>query len=151
MCHFPGAIVFVATDNEVSLEAVRQWSLRSRHRAPVVSRPAIRSRVRQSKCNWHGLCSKTNPGVHAHLLNLTAQAATLGEDVLLDTLLLSRANFLLKGRSADAEFALYFNPALAANTVDYELSSSPQHDWANLSRCPQEMARRESLRREEVQ
>ena len=151
MCHFPGAIVFVATDNEVSLEAVRQWSLRSRHRAPVVSRPAIRSRVRQSKCNWHGVCSKTNPGVHAHLLNLTAQAATLGEDVLLDTLLLSRANFLLKGRSAVAEFALYFNPALAANTVDYELSSSPQHDWANLSRCPQEMARRESLRREEVQ
>ena len=139
MCHFPGAIVFVATDNEVSLEAVRQWSLRSRHRAPVVSRPAIRSRVRVG--------SRHNPGVHAHVLNLTAQAATLGEDVLLDTLLLSRANFLLKGRSAVAEFALYFNPALAANTVDYELSSSPQHDWANLSRCPGSGAAGESAER----
>ena len=145
MCHFPSAIVFVATDNEVSLEAVRQWSRRSRHRAPVVSRPAIRSRSHRSKCDRRGLCTKTNPGVHAHVLNLTAQAATLGEDVLLDTLLLSRANFLLKGTSAVADFALYFNPALAANTVEYELSPSPQHDWANLSRCPQvqETGRRE--------
>lgn len=142
MCHFPNAIVFVATDNEVSLEAVRQWSLSSRRRAPVVSRPAIRSRSHRSKCD-QGLCTKTNPGVHAHVLNLTAQAATLGKDVLLDTLLLSRANFLLKGTSAVADFALYFNPALAANTVDYELSWSPQPDWANLSRCPQEIARRE--------
>ena len=138
MCHFPNAIVFVATDNEVSLEAVRQWSRRSRHRAPVVSRPAIRSRLHHSRCDRQGLCTITNPGVHAHVLNLTAQAATLGEDVLLDTLLLARANFLLKGTSAVADFALYFNPTLAANTVDYELSSSPRHDWANLSRCPQE-------------
>ena len=57
--------------------------------------------------------------------------------MLLDTtLLLSRASFLLKGASAVADFALYFNPALAANTVEYELSSSPQHDWAHLFSLP---------------
>ena len=139
LCHFPNAIVFVATDNEVSLEAVRHWSRRSRHRAPVVSRPAIRSHSYRSTLNN----PMTNPGVHAHVLNLTAQAATLGEDVMLDTLLLSRANFLLKGTSAVADFALYFNPTLAGNTVEYELSPSPHHAWANLSRCPQEIARRQ--------
>ena len=59
-----------------------------------------------------------------------SKSATLGADVLLDTLLLSRANFLLKGTSAVAEFALYFNPALAANTLDLELTDhGPRPKW----------------------
>lgn len=137
-CNYPNAVVFAASDNEASLHDLRRWSQRSRHKAPVVTRPAIRSTVRQGRF--------TNPGVHAHLLNLTSKSATLGADVLLDTLLLSRANFLLKGTSAVAEFALYFNPALAANTLDLELTGcgralcgSERPHWSNLSRCVREM------------
>ena len=45
-----------------------------------------------------------------------------GEDVLIDLLLLSRCNFLLKGAAAVGEYALWFNPSLRCH--DFALNSS---------------------------
>ena len=42
-----------------------------------------------------------------------------GEDVLIDCLLLSRCNFLLKCTSAVGEFALYFNPQLECKDLNH--------------------------------
>ena len=44
-----------------------------------------------------------------------------GEDVLIDTLIMSRCDFLLKGAAAGGEYALWFNPALEC--VDFGLQS----------------------------
>ncbi len=51
-----------------------------------------------------------------------------GEDVLIDCLLLSRCDFLLKCTSAVGEFAMYFNPDLRCidlNLLDVQRSVSP--------------------------
>ena len=48
-----------------------------------------------------------------------------GEDALVDALLLSCANFLIKPASALSEFAVYFNPDLHNHTLElqYELGA----------------------------
>ena len=46
-----------------------------------------------------------------------------GEDVLIDCLLLSRTNFLLKCTSAVGEFAFYFNPALTGIDLNEQTRS----------------------------
>ena len=43
----------------------------------------------------------------------------LAEDVLIDTLLLARCSFLLRGNSGVAQAATYFNPVLAVASVDF--------------------------------
>lgn len=43
-----------------------------------------------------------------------------GEDVLIDCLLLSRCNYLLKCTSAVGEFAMYFNPDLECKDLNHE-------------------------------
>ena len=42
-----------------------------------------------------------------------------GEDVLIDCLLLSRCNYLLKCTSAVGEFAMYFNPDLLCTDLNH--------------------------------
>ena len=72
------------------------------------------------------LTHKFNVGVHAaHLrqrLGWPTNAARLGSDVMIDTLLLARCSFLLKGISAVSEFALYFNPKLQEPGASYDLN-----------------------------
>ena len=74
-----------------------------------------------------------NSGYHAHLLN-TSGDPSLGRDVLLDTLLLSRTDFLLKSCSSVSEFALYWTPHLINRSYDFTLTGSPLPPWSNL-RC----------------
>mmetsp|Transcript_27876 Transcript_27876/g.63983 ORF Transcript_27876/g.63983 Transcript_27876/m.63983 type:complete len:459 (-) Transcript_27876:1468-2844(-) len=52
-----------------------------------------------------------------------------GLQVLLDTLLLSKCDFLLKPSSAVSEFAIYFNPRLANNSYDFNLHGQPLPRW----------------------
>ena len=52
-----------------------------------------------------------------------------GLEVLLDTLLLSKCDFLLKSASAVSEFALYFNPRLHNESYDFEIPDQPLPPW----------------------
>ena len=53
-----------------------------------------------------------------------------GVEVIMDTLLLSKCDFLLKGASAVAEFAIYFNPDLALSSYDFQLRGQELPKWA---------------------
>jgi hypothetical protein len=49
--------------------------------------------------------------------------------VLLDVLLLSRTDFLLHAASGVAEFAIYWNPRLHANSVHLQYERGRQLPW----------------------
>ena len=53
-------------------------------------------------------------------------AHLMGVQVLLDTLLLSRCDYLLKAASAVSEFAIYFKPRLINNSFDFQIPP-PNH------------------------
>lgn len=63
-----------------------------------------------------------------------------GEDVLLDILLLSRTDFLIKGSSNVGEMALYFNPLLDCLDLGYKkdkaFGQSYDKDWDNYTNPP---------------
>lgn len=50
----------------------------------------------------------------------------LGLTALVDTILLSRCDFLVKSRSAVSEFAIYYSPRLINASYDFELPDQPQ-------------------------
>ncbi|KAL1529177.1 hypothetical protein AB1Y20_000136 [Prymnesium parvum] len=52
-----------------------------------------------------------------------------GVEVLLDTLLLSKCDFVLKSASAVSEFALYFNPMLHNDSYDFNIPDNPPPRW----------------------
>ena len=54
-----------------------------------------------------------------------------GLEVLIDTLLLSRCDFLLKSASAVSEFAIYFSPRLALASYDFQIPGAPFPSWAS--------------------
>ena len=67
-------------------------------------------------------------GQHAVWREHAADAAhAKGLEVVLDTLLLAKCDFLLKSASAVSEFALYFAPRLINQSYDFSLEddSSP--------------------------
>ena len=57
-----------------------------------------------------------------------------GLEVLLDTLLLAKCDFLLKSASSVSEFAIYFNPRLANRSYDFNLQGQPRPQF--LARVP---------------
>lgn len=63
-----------------------------------------------------------------------------GEDVLLDILFLSNANFLLKGASNVSEMALYFNPTLTCLDLSLNKVKAYGQDygdsWDNITNVP---------------
>jgi len=64
---------------------------------------------------------RSNDGLPA-FLNPSVSPYQKGEDVLIDILLLSRCNYLLKSAAAVGEYAMWFNPQLEC--TDFALSSS---------------------------
>ena len=52
-----------------------------------------------------------------------------GVEVLLDTLLLAKCDFLLKSSSAVSEFALYYNPRLHNQSYDFSIPDQPPPPW----------------------
>ena len=131
LCRWPNASIFVATDDSTQLETFRRSVARQAEPAPkVVVRDGLRGNG-----TW-------NAGVHAKRLQLQSQATVLGTDVLLDTLLLAKASFLLKGISAVAEFALYFSEHLRKPGGSYDLNlmfdrGQPKPPWAGACRTRQ--------------
>ena len=96
----PNATIFVATDSPTFL----RWL---EHKYPsLVARDALRS--------------DRNAFLDVSLRDNFRK----GTDALIDALLLSRCDFLLKCSSALGEFALYFNPALHTRSIDVQFDGS---------------------------
>jgi hypothetical protein len=91
-----GCKIFVATEQEQFLQ-----QMKARYGNRILSYGAIRT---------SGL---RNP------FELRGNGYRKGEDVLIDCLLLSRSDYLLKCRSAVGEFAIYLNPNLACVDLNY--------------------------------
>ncbi len=101
--------IFVATDQQQFLEQMVE-----RYGDRIVSRRATRT------------TGHRNP-----FEKKTASGAQLGEEVLIDCLLLSRCSFLLKCTSAVGEFAMYFNPDLKC--LDMNHSAAPMTPFNRLT------------------
>ena len=113
----PNATLFVATDSPSFL----RWL---EHKFPsLVVRNALRS--------------ERNAFLDAQLSDNYRK----GADALIDALLLSRCDFLLKCSSALGEFAIYFNPSLHERSVDV------QFEGAGSSRAPTVRVRRHADKR----
>ena len=149
LCAWPGAAIFLATDDNTQLEQAREHAHPRAQMRASLARPLVqfrsiveRTRGTHGKLVWRESLrgnSTLNVGVHAAQLSLASQAARLGEDVLVDTLLLSRTSFLLKGLSAVAEFATYFSEHLRQPNGSYDInfsgdSSQRRPAWANACR-----------------
>ena len=81
------------------------------------------------KCSTQHLRSTTAGGARRR----PARPAAVGEDVLVDTLLLARAAFLLKSVSAVGEFAVYWSEGgrLLERSYDFNLEGrQPVPRWA---------------------
>jgi hypothetical protein len=72
----------------------------------------------------HGKTSPVERGRHADV------AFERGVQVLLDTLLLAKCDFLLKSASSVSEFAIYFSPRLINASFDFSLGDQPLPSWA---------------------
>jgi len=103
--------IFLATDDT---------SYRSRtvtkYGSRVVEQPNV-SRASGSDAIWKSANDTTSP-------------SKKGQTVLLDSLLLSKCDFLLKSASAVSEFAIYFNAKLIRKSYDFSLTEHPQPTWA---------------------
>lgn len=119
LCAHPHARVFVATDDE-RLLAEMQTAL-----SPVLPPTWLVWRSGVLRGN-----SSLNPGFHAEELKLNGHPS-LANDVLLDTLLLSKCDFILKSISSVSEFAIYWSPRLHENSYDVQLRGQPRPEWAN--------------------
>ena len=62
--------------------------------------------------------------------NDRAQNLRRGTEVVLDTLLLSRCDFLIKSGSAVSEFAIYFAPRLIDASFDFNIVDQQRPEWA---------------------
>ena len=121
--HGPDARVFLATDDR----AFQATTLRTVGRERVVQQNGgLVLRGSQRKAVWHA-----GSGGEAD-----ANGRRRGLEVLLDTLLLSRCDFLLKSASAVGEFAIAYNPQLINHSFDFNIADSPMPPWARHLRRP---------------
>ena len=107
LAQHPDARVFLATDS-ANFSAAFTETLRALG-VPFASRAALRS----------------NSATPMFSDSWKAPPLQLGTDVLLDTLLLSRCSFLIKGVSMVSEFAIYMNMRLNHSSFDTVLRGQP--------------------------
>lgn len=128
LCHRPTAKIFVATDDNRLLTRLRDLL----DGTPILAQSGV---VRGSS-RGRGLPG-LNPGVHARGKRGTAPLrngslpATLGRDVMIDTLLLAQTDFLLGSISAITSFAILLSPRLHEQSFLWDLDSQPLPIWRN--------------------
>jgi len=115
LCHRPGAAIFVATDDIRYLRQMRAALPGTR----IVAREVPRGE------------GDMNPVLDGGNANASA---TAGIDVLVDTLLLARCQYLLKCASMVSEAATYFSPRLINESFDFHVRNHPSPAWAACSR-----------------
>ena len=117
LCYAPNSVVFVATDDSRRLKEV-QAAMSGAGAPPLVWRVGSTRSV-----------GSRNPGVHATEYRRSTTgafaASKLGEDVLVDTLVLSKADFLIGSQSAITEFALYLKPLLLNRSFTFGIHGHP--------------------------
>lgn len=134
LCTWPATTLFVATDDQTMLDRLLA-QLRTLPAPP--ARVVWRNEAMRSN-------SSLNPGVDARLLSSSSAhdgasgggggaslARRLGRDVLLDTLLLAKCDYLLKAQSSVSDFATLFSPHLIENSFDITLPDQPRPSWAD--------------------
>ena len=115
----PGPLIYLATDDATYQAAVvRRYGA---HRVAQLFDGRV-SRATGKQAIWKTRGSADDASAHSR-----------GLEVLLDTLLLARCDFLLKPASSVSEFALYFNPRLVNHSFDFELEGQPEPEWARGS------------------
>jgi hypothetical protein len=92
--HQPDAIIFAASDSNKLLDKVKE-----RYGSRVIQTNAFRSANEFGK------------------IHLTRGKASLGEEVLIDSVLLSKCNYLIHGISNVSSAAVYFNPEIGHENV----------------------------------
>ena len=71
---------------------------------------------------------------HANMYEaVSSDALRVGEEVITDTLLLSRSDFLLRLDSAVSEWAIFYNPRLIANSWTFGASNGEAPSWMNAT------------------
>jgi len=107
-----GAVVriYLATD-----DATYQQATAARYGERLAQQEGV-DRASGSNAVWN---TTSSAGAHAR-----------GMQVVLDALLLSRCDYLLKSNSAVSEFATYFNPSLITNSYDFGLPDRTMPMWA---------------------
>jgi len=96
--------IFLATDQSQYVELFRQ-----EFNSKIITYPSLRSSSDVAPFKLRGVSPYQK-----------------GEDVLVDTLLLSKCNYLLKCAAAGGEFALWFNSSLACSDFALESRYSPR-------------------------
>ena len=131
VCAHPGSDIFLSTDDTKLLKHFLNAT------AQVPTRVITTSSIRST--------GHMNAGVHAHRLGLSENSETLGTDVMVDTILLSRTTFLLKGISSVSEFATYLSPHLrrANATFNFGIKSGPQPLPAWKNACTRTIGNKE--------
>ena len=76
-----------------------------------------------------GSSEKGGPNPHQTTSTSTSEAFKKGCQVLVDSICLSKASFLVKSASAVSEFAIYWNLDLMQNSYDFDLWDSPKPAW----------------------
>ena len=64
---------------------------------------------------------------------VTGDTHAKGQEVILDALLLSKCDFLLKSASSVSEFAIYWNSRLVNESYDFSLDEQPEPSWLKLA------------------
>jgi len=134
MCHRPNATIFIATDDSRMLNTMAS-ALRRRHpRTRLVWRGATRGHSGANPAGCFSVPLKELNTSHP-CVNQSKSHVTLGEEVMMDTLLLSRADYLIKSLSSVSEFSLYLNPLLINNSYDINLLNHPLPEWHCACGC----------------
>ena len=152
-CLTSNLTVFIATDDRDVMNTVQnEWNNQSEaNRSAAKQMHAARCATPRPRYLWRDSLrgfGRFNAGVFAdnRRINLTsaADAERLGTDVVTDTLLLSRANYLIGSNSAVANFAMYFNPQLQTNSFLLDVRDHPRPRWMRSSGGKNERRDRET-------
>jgi len=101
--------IFIATDDESYLNQTQ-----ARYGSQVIVQPGV-VRAKGKTATWKA--------------GTSTDAATRGSTSVIDALLLSKCDFLIKSSSAVSEYAIYWNPSLVHRTYDFDLPDQPTPDW----------------------
>lgn len=111
LSRYPDAVIFLATDEDDILGRFRR-------------RYGDRLRYRD------GIRSPDQRSIHGHYdAGMPGSGFTKGRDVLVDALVLSRCQFLIRSHSAVTTFALCWNPSLPYVDLECRYLGAPSQPW----------------------
>jgi hypothetical protein len=132
----PGCLVYLATDSETllseffSLYPGTASNYSDENGGSSMSTPPRPFRVIYQRAATRG--SSTAHGIHIPVHSAGRAPATAAFDVLIDTLLLARCDYLLKTTSWVGEAAVIMNPSLLGRVYDFGVADHPLPSWMQM-------------------